>query len=47
MAYVRANLFYEREDWKKPVTLSLAFHSALVVAILIVGYLYEHRPVNT
>jgi protein TonB len=47
MAYVRANLFYEREDWKKPVTWSLAFHSALVVAILITGYVYEHRPVNT
>jgi len=32
MAYARANLFYEREQWKKPLLLSTAFHLALVVA---------------
>jgi periplasmic protein TonB len=47
MAYVRANLFYERETWKKPLTLSLAFHGLLVVAVVVTGYVYEHRPVNT
>jgi periplasmic protein TonB len=32
MAYVRANLFYEREQWKKPLLLSAAFHLGLVAA---------------
>jgi len=32
MAYARANLFYEREQWKKPLLLSTAFHLGLVVA---------------
>jgi protein TonB len=30
MAYARANLFYEREQWKKPLLISAAFHLALV-----------------
>ena len=47
MAYVRANLFYERESWKKPITLSLSFHGLLVVSILVVAYIYGHQAVNT
>ena len=47
MAYMRANLFYERETWKKPLTLSLVFHGLLTAAVLVTGYFYEHRPVNT
>ena len=47
MAYVRANLFYERESWKKPITLSLTFHGLLVVSILVVAYIYGHQTVNT
>src|SRR5882757_7692013 len=30
MAYVRANLFYEREQWRKPLLISAAFHMGLV-----------------
>jgi protein TonB len=32
MAYVRANLFYEREQWRKPLLISAAFHLGLVAA---------------
>ena len=47
MAYVRANLFYERESWKKPITLSVTFHGLLVVSIIVVAYIYGHQAVNT
>ena len=43
MAYVRANLFYEREQWKKPVLLSMGFHGMLVVAIFAAGYVMNPR----
>lgn len=46
MAYVRANLFYERESWKKPITLSVSFHGLLVISILVVAYIYGHQTVN-
>jgi protein TonB len=38
MAYARANLFYEREQWKKPLLLSAAFHLALVAGGFGLGY---------
>ena len=38
MAYVRANLFYEREQWRKPLLLSVGFHGLLVCAIFGLGY---------
>jgi periplasmic protein TonB len=47
MSYVRANLFYERESWKKPLWYSVAFHGLLVVAIVATAFVYGHRPVNT
>jgi protein TonB len=43
MAYIRANLFYEREQWKKPLVLSVGFHLALVATILVTGYLAQPR----
>lgn len=46
MPYVRANLFYERESWKRPLTWSVVFHGLLVASVIITGYLYSHRPVN-
>lgn len=46
MAFARANLFYERESWKKPLTLSLVFHGLLVVTIVVVAFVYGHRTVN-
>jgi protein TonB len=39
MAYVRTNMFYEREQWKKPLLLSAAFHLGLVAAAFGLGYL--------
>src|SRR5579864_2764819 len=30
MAYVRANLFDEREKWGEPLLISVAFHAALL-----------------
>lgn len=47
MAYVRANLFYEREQWKKPVLLSVGFHGLLVAAIFAAGYVMSpHGSAN-
>jgi protein TonB len=47
MAYVRANLFYEREQWKKPVLLSVGFHGLLVAAIFAAGYVMNpHGSAN-
>ena len=47
MAYVRANLFYEREQWKKPVLLSVGFHGLLVLAIAAWGYVAQsHSTAN-
>jgi periplasmic protein TonB len=43
MAYVRANLFYEREKLGAPLLLSAAFHVALVLAILMASYLMQPR----
>lgn len=37
MAYVRANMFYEREQWKKPLLVSVGFHGALALAIFLAG----------
>jgi periplasmic protein TonB len=39
MAFVRSNLFYEREQWKRPLFLSAGFHLFLAGSILLVGYL--------
>ncbi len=38
MAFVRPNLFYEREQWKRPLFLSAGFHLFLAGSILLVGY---------
>jgi protein TonB len=47
MAYVRANMFYEREQWKKPVLLSMGFHALLVAAIFAAGYVMSpHGTAN-
>jgi periplasmic protein TonB len=47
MAYVRANLFYEREQWKKPVLLSVGFHGLLVLAIAVWGFVaQQHSTAN-
>ena len=43
MAYVRANLFYEREEWKKPLLISVAFHGGLVLAMIALGYVMQPR----
>ncbi len=43
MTYVRANLFYEREQWKRPVMLSIGFHLLLVAAIVTVSFLAQPR----
>jgi protein TonB len=41
MAYVRANLFYEREQWKKPLLVSVVFHGVLVLAMVTLGYVMQ------
>jgi protein TonB len=43
MAYVRANMFYEREQWRKPLLLSVGFHGALVLAILLASFILAPR----
>jgi periplasmic protein TonB len=41
MAYARANMFFERERWSKPLALSLGFHVLLGLTILVLGFLLE------
>jgi periplasmic protein TonB len=43
MAYARANMFYERESWRKPLMISLGFHGLVVVAIFVLGLVMEPR----
>lgn len=43
MAEVRANLFYEREEWKTPLMISVAFHFGLVLAMFLLGYAMQPR----
>ncbi len=43
MAFVRSNLFYEREQWKRPLFLSAGFHLFLTGSILLTGYLLAPR----
>jgi len=43
MAYVRANMFYEREEWKRPLLVSVGFHGALVVALFVLAYVMQPR----
>ena len=45
MAFVRPNLFYEREQWKKPLILSAGFHVFLTASIVLTGYLLAPRNV--
>jgi periplasmic protein TonB len=47
MAHVRANLFYEREQWKKPLLISMAFHGALAMTVFMLGYVLQpHGTTN-
>lgn len=43
MAYVRANMFYERERWTKPLALSFGFHALLVLTIVVAAFVLEPR----
>jgi protein TonB len=43
MAFVRSNLFYEREQWKKPLFLSAGFHLFLTGSIVLTAYLLAPR----
>lgn len=38
MAYVRANLFSERESWKRPLAISVGFHILLTATFLVVNF---------
>ena len=47
MAYVRSNLFYEREQWKKPLLLSVGFHGLLACAVAVTGLVMQsHSTAN-
>jgi protein TonB len=41
MAYARANMFYERESWRKPLAVSLGFHALLGLTIFAMGFVLE------
>jgi protein TonB len=44
MAYApKANIFYEREGWRRPLALSFAFHAAVILSIVAVGLVLEPR----
>ncbi len=43
MAYARANMFYERESWRKPLMISLGFHALVGLAIFVLGFVMEPR----
>jgi protein TonB len=46
MAYVRANMFYEHESWRKPLMLSLGFHVLLALTIFSLGFVMQPRGVT-
>ena len=46
MTDVRANLFYEREEWKTPLLISVAFHGMLVLAMFGLGFIMAPRAGN-
>jgi protein TonB len=43
MAYIRANLFYEREQWRKPLMLAAGLHVLLALAIVALSYILQPR----
>lgn len=43
MAYARANMFYERESWGKPMAISLGFHAFVALGIVVMGFVLEPR----
>src|ERR1044071_5534614 len=47
MAYVRANLFDERENWREPLLISVAFHAMLLFGGFGLGFLMQsHSHAN-
>lgn len=46
MAYARPNMFFERENWRRPVMISLGFHMSVVVAIFVVGFIMAPHATN-
>lgn len=43
MAYARANMFYERESWRKPLLISAGFHVFVALSIVLAGFVLEPR----
>jgi protein TonB len=43
MAYVRPNMFYERDSWRQPLTLSLGFHALVVLTIVALSLVMDSR----
>ena len=43
MTYVRANMFYEKDQWQRPLLLSLGFHALVGLAIFALGFVMERR----
>ena len=41
MAYARANMFYERESWRRPLMVSLGFHALLGLTIFLLGFVMQ------
>lgn len=41
MATIRANLFLEKEGWRKPLTLSLVFHGLVGLTIFALGFVLK------
>jgi protein TonB len=43
MAYIRANLFYEREPWQKSVAVAAGLHVLLAVVVVVLGFVLQPR----
>ncbi|HLW53621.1 MAG TPA: TonB family protein [Candidatus Angelobacter sp.] len=43
MTYVRANLFIERESWKRPLVVSAGFHVLVTVTLLVLAFIMGPR----
>jgi protein TonB len=43
VTYIRANIFYEHERWKRPLMLSLGFHALLGLTIFALGFVLGPR----
>jgi len=43
VTYVRANMFYEKDQWRKPLMISIVFHALVGLGLLGLSFVLERR----